>query len=584
MGNSGGLRIAAATLSLACGFFAASPAQAAPAQLPEWAQSYRPGLPESQKARRQFYVDGEAGDDSRNGNAPETAWKTLERVNREPFRAGDHLLFKKGCRFMGAIVLDAVTGSPGAFVRVGAYGTDDRPSPVIDGKGNAAAVRLIDSAYVQIEELEIVNDHGEPKPVADAVVPKTKEKDEKGRRTECAGVELTVRDHGVLQHVYLKRLYVHDIFPAEDSPSEGRINRTHYGYGIRIATSENRKGTVKNVVVEECRIENTGHFGMVTSSAGENPIQNVMVLNNRFDRTGGSGFLASRILNGLVLGNVINRSGSFDDARKHGRGSGSWTFAAENVLYENNTFMNAKGKGDSAGVHIDFSCRDVVVQRNLSCNNEGGFMEVLGNNYNCAYRYNISVNDGARIKGVDGAAQEGKTLFVSGHCMQAPFGPFNSYFYNNTIYVAEGINPKFAITHSAEGLLIANNIFHLLADVKQVEGDQPTAKMEKKKNKGQKAKNVVFRNNVYTRESTLPSDLVIDDEGKIIADPLYANPGGLDPKDYIPGNRQVIKDAGIIIQKLPGDQRGLMGGVRVERDFFGNPIVGRPDIGAIEIN
>ena len=31
-----------------------------------------------------------------------------------------------------------------------------------------------------------------------------------------------------------------------------------------------------------------------------------------------------------------------------------------------------------------------------SYNNEGGFAEILGDNINCGYRYNISVNDGYR--------------------------------------------------------------------------------------------------------------------------------------------------------------------------------------------
>ena len=37
-----------------------------------------------------------------------------------------------------------------------------------------------------------------------------------------------------------------------------------------------------------------------------------------------------------------------------------------------------------------------MFQYNYSYNNEGGFAEVLGDNINCGYRYNISVNDGYR--------------------------------------------------------------------------------------------------------------------------------------------------------------------------------------------
>ena len=51
-------------------------------------------------------------------------------------------------------------------------------------------------------------------------------------------------------------------------------------------------------------------------------------------------------------------------------------------------------------------------------------------------------------------------------------GPFNSYFYNNTIYVKESIQSKMAIAKSAKGVLIANNIFHIEGESKMVKGDQ----------------------------------------------------------------------------------------------------------------
>ena len=123
--------------------------------------------------------------------------------------------------------------------------------------------------------------------------------------------------------------------------------------------------------------------------------------------------------------------------------------------------MNANGPADSAGVHIDFNCSDVIIQYNYSANNAGGFCEILGNNYNCAYRYNISVNDGHRMKGQNGAFQQGKTLWLSGFVGKGNErnGPFNSYIYNNTIIASEKIISKYAIDRASSGVLIKNNIF-----------------------------------------------------------------------------------------------------------------------------
>ena len=69
----------------------------------------------------------------------------------------------------------------------------------------------------------------------------------------------------------------------------------------------------------------------------------------------------------------------------------------------------------------------------------------------------------------------------------------------------------------------------------------------------------------------------------VIGNPQFANPGSEWPKGYVPGDASLVRDRGIVIPKLPGDTIGLRLGLEVKQDFFGNPIVGRPDLGAIEI-
>ncbi|MCX6307973.1 MAG: hypothetical protein NTY32_03760 [Bacteroidia bacterium] len=45
----------------------------------------------------------------------------------------------------------------------------------------------------------------------------------------------------------------------------------------------------------------------------------------------------------------------------------------------------------------------------------------------------------------------------------------------------------------------------------------------------------------------------------------------------------MIKNKGIEIPKIQGDTIGLVLGLKVEKDILGNKIVGKPDMGAIEI-
>ncbi len=77
--------------------------------------------------------------------------------------------------------------------------------------------------------------------------------------------------------------------------------------------------------------------------------------------------------------------------------------------------------------------------------------------------------------------------------------------------------------------------------------------------------------------------MTITDTAPVIGDPRFANTGGLNPEDYIPSNAAVVKNRGIEIQKIPDNKIGLTIGLKVDVDFFGNPISGLPDFGAIEI-
>ena len=54
-------------------------------------------------------------------------------------------------------------------------------------------------------------------------------------------------------------------------------------------------------------------------------------------------------------------------------------------------------------------------------------------------------------------------------------------------------------------------------------------------------------------------------------------------EDYLPSHRELVKNRGAEITLIPHDQFGLLGGLKMERDILGQLIVGRPDLGAIEI-
>ena len=502
---------------------------------------------------RTFHIDARSGNDSASGLSAPKAWKTLARASAFEFEAGDTLRLRRGSRFNGTLKLE-LKGTQPHPITIETYG--EGPAPAIDAKGYLAGIQLVDSHHVEVRDIEITADGG-----------KTRD-----------GSNPALR-HGVLvigatSNITLENLVIHHVFPEIGRRHEGRNPTTYQGTAISIKGDKNTACT--NFLIRGCSIWQTGFKAINLKQ-----IQRVEVLDNRMKKIGGPAIQPGNVDDLVVRGNLVDGSGSDADPRMHARGSGIWPWTCDRVLIENNTFMHARGKGDSCGIHIDFNCRDIVVQYNLSIDNEGGFVEILGNNHNCAYRYNISINDGARVKGKNGAQQEGKILWTSGYTGKnnKKNGPYNSYIYNNTVFAGANTRSCFSISPTTEGLLIANNIFHILGRTENVLGDQD-ARNDKRL---ATIPGALMQNNLYAKVASLPENFPVREQGRMVGDPRFRNPGGLKAEDYVPQNHALVMDKGIAIPLLEGDAAGLMQGLEATHDFFGNPIVGKPDLGAIEI-
>ena len=516
-----------------------------------------------------YYLSNSAGNDGNDGSTPSTAWKSLEKASQIVFGPGDTLLLKKDDVFMGKLMIQG-QGKSDQPIYIGSYGNGEMP--VIDGKGWRAAIHLRNGKFIRVANLELVADGGDV------------HEDEAIKHRY--GVLMEFENAGAYGDITLKNLSIHHIFSTIQTPRGGQNSTSNLGVGVEIRVND-QNASVKNIKITGCTIEMTGFTGINIighlSAQGSIPnfIRNMELSDNRLRNIGGPGIVPRVVKSLVVRNNVVNGSGSSVDPRMHARGSGIWPWHCEDVLIEKNKFMHARGKADSCGMHIDFDCKNVIVQYNLSYDNAGGFIEILGNNYNCSYRYNISINDGFRIKGQNKAEQEGKVLWTSGWVgrNKQKKGPFNSYVYNNTVYVKEDILTRFSIASTTKGLLVANNIFYILGDTKNVSSDQDN----RTDDIHAKIEDVLFTNNVYARAKTLPGSFSFSDTNEIVADLKFKNPQGFLPSEFVPTNVASIRNKSIKLKKLPKDSIGLKAGFSVKHDFFGNPIKGTPDIGAIEI-
>ena len=527
-------------------------------------------------SNKNYYFHPQLGNDNNTGTDSNHPFRSLSKIKDLNLVGGDSILLAANQIFTEAIRLNQKHGEEKKPIVISSYGANKKEIAKIKTVGDLYAIHLKNSSNIKIGHLEI------------SALPNLYESITNRNQMRC-GVFIETTLINEFKNITLHNLKIHDVFYEKENFSRPKnevksANGTqNYGWGIRVI-SRKKGSKISNLKIKNCSVTNVSHTGIKLTaqvSKETKDIDNFIISHTKVSYTGGPGIQMSGVSNGHIFNNTVNYSGSSNDSRKWGRGSGLWTWSSNNILIEKNKFLNASGPGDSAGAHIDFNCKNIVLQYNISANNAGGFCEILGNNYNCAYRYNISINDGYRVKGKNNAFQEGKILWLSGYNGERKKrkGPYNTYIYNNTIIVDKTIDAKFAITKSARGVLIANNIFYIEGKSKLVKGDQ----YNPEKNGKGIANNVVFKNNLYLNSSSWPKEMKIKDEYPLYEDAKISTVTSINILDFYPKNAKSLKNKGIVISKLPNDTLGLFFGLHLQKDILGNVIKNRPDIGAIEI-
>ena len=523
-----------------------------------------------------YYFNAVSGNDSNTGLSPRMAFQSLKVLQDIQLKSGDKILLANGSTFKGYIPVFSFLGEKG--LEITNYIPADSSSeerPIIDASGFLSGLFIENSSNISVSNLSITANGGG--------VPNSLSNTTEGMR--CA-ILVHVKSDRVFENISIKNVEINKVYYENKGFSRDKDEVTtpngtqSYGWGIRFLNSSS-SGALNDISITQCSIENVSHSGIRFNNSSQQKFKKIEIKNNRLYKTGGPGMVLLKCEDATVSENNISYSGSPDDSRNWGRGSGMWTWGSSKILIDKNTFSHANGPADSAGCHIDFNCNDVIVQRNLSLSNAGGFIEILGNNYNCAYRYNVSINDGYRVKGEGNNFQEGKTFWLSGFSGKnnPRTGPFNAYIYNNTIYTKAAIVSKIAVDKVSKGVLVANNIFHIEGDSKLVLGDQyrpdegGTGIIE----------NVTFTNNLLLKEDYWPEEALIQPVKSLFGDVLFLEKGGTNIQDYTPTNIDLVRNKGINIPIIEGDAKGLYLGLPVQEDLLGNPINGLPDMGAIEL-
>ena len=568
---------------------------------------------------RTFYIDAIRGDDNNSGLSIDKALKTLKVLESKNLTSGDEILLCGGQNHKGTIELIDI--NPGEdkdkSIHIGSYG---KSKATLDFSGYPSGVLIRNSSNIIITDLKITADGSGVKGE-----PMLRLKDINTR--DRIGVQIVNSWYDAsksspesrnMYNITISNIDFYDIFyynKDDDNIPNNRPCRSwsepskNYGYAIK-GHNQAQASKVENILVEDCRVRNVSNMGVQITGNGESIFNNVKFTSCNFDKTGGPGYMFANCNNVILEKSRTYCSGSFDDVRKWGRGSGIWMMNCDGFLLDKNHFEGASGIGDSCGAHIDHGNRNVIVQYCFSRNNAGGFVEVLGKNRNCSYRYNISYDDGWRNTQKNDARQNAKywagttaltlgaLITINGYTGHEFIGPYQTYIYNNTIINSKErpdgyINPfVFQIATSCVGVLVANNIFYVPQQMSQGWSQHTTEKNGIKKidekafdfrktyKKGDDfvvrdmtqeeidAMDIVIANNLYKTydptfayaENALPNTKNIKgvqmgyiDNKALGGNPEFMNPEGENAQDFVPRNKTVV-ERGVKIEKLKSDK------------------------------
>lgn len=522
-----------------------------------------------------YYVSA-TGNDANDGSVG-APWQTLTKASAVAEKStsggvllpGDKIFFRAGDTFEGNFLVKC-SGTETNPIEISSYGGGELPiisgSGAISGGDYFEAIKYINASHILMTDIWVQNDRQNNTRYSFG-------------ETNSYGIRVTANKWGgVSSGLIFRDLKISNVYGTTLPAEFNDLSVT----GLRFESEQNEPSlevTIRDVLIENCYFTEIGKAGVwavhkgteSTSDDAVNRNADFIIRNNTFYRTGGSGVILSKMLNALVENNDFDHTGYSNaiETRLVGRGSGMWVFKCVNIFAQYNKSISVRGPGDSYGMHIDFGNKNIIYQYNYSEDSEGGFCEVLGDNHNVAYRFNVSVNDGFRDR-------HGSTIWTSGYVGtdNTPVPSNGVYVYNNSIYL--GANQKPDITLFSEDTYIYSNIF------KQTGSGQIGEVVDISIQNGGEfiVSNNLFQGNINTAFSNL-------DTSPVFANPNFENEGATNIDGYKLSSNSAAIDAGKIFPEptFPMAGQGIFQDISLvpQVDIFGNDIdiaTFLPNIGA----
>ena len=329
-----------------------------------------------------YYVDSESGNDGEDGKSPETAWKTLNRLNECKFSPGDTVFFKASSVFDGQFE-PVGSGEEGRPVVVRVYGVGRRP--ILNGNGEKEYTLLLSNLqHWEIEGLEITNNGPEP-------------------HVKRRGIIVSAMDCGDMYHIHLKDLVVRDV--------NGSITKKKGAGGAILIQNggKEQKSRFIDLLIEHCHLygcqRNGINFKGYSNRSEWYPNLQVVIRGNLLEGIPGDGIVPIACDGALIEKNIVRNAPDIMPIQE--AAAGIWPWSCDNTVIQYNEVYNQHAKWDGQGFDADYNCRNTLFQYNYSHDNAGGFFLICCNGDSfrtpanigtreVVIRYNVSINDGLR--------------------------------------------------------------------------------------------------------------------------------------------------------------------------------------------
>lgn len=336
-----------------------------------------------------YYVDSESGSDNNSGTSPNSAWKSLEKVNSIIFKPGDSILFRANCSWTGTLEPKG-SGNSSKQITISMYDYTSLPrrtrnKPHIEGNGAYAAVLLQDVEYWTVSNLDVSNNVN---------------------TTEIKlrnGIVSMAKATGITHRIIIQDCEVHDV----DGDYRRRIGM-YKNSGIRVtypgrSTDENR---YDEVLIQRNFVHDVATNGIYVVSEADGHLEtyytNVKVANNTIIRTGADGAIISHCVSPVIEYNQILDAGYYGNYLTTSYIAGLWgdNNDGEIIFQYNEVARTRKFMGDGQAFDTDWGTGGTsIYQYNYTHENAGGFflncadLRPSTNFQKSVIRYNISVND-----------------------------------------------------------------------------------------------------------------------------------------------------------------------------------------------